>query len=251
MLRLLAILAATAPSFLSAFMLVECGYFAYEVTQPAPSAVAVWSTARYASELLPIVLAFLALWAPLWFRVGGAIAAAVTLAANALTFAVPYTSPCGTPPALWLPVVCAAAVLAASLLSRPEPPPPRRQAALWSAVVLLALAQTLARNTPTSDVGCYADMKGTWALAFYHLDTAHGLYYWVSVAAIGAVLSRHRAAWLCGLVLLVPALFEPAAWLLSDAPHNCSSTLALFNWPYLLAGVLALLTATRLARQPQ
>ncbi|GAA2874933.1 hypothetical protein [Nonomuraea rubra] len=59
MLRLLAILAATAPSFLSAFMIVECGYFAYEATQPAPSAAAVWSTAGYTSELLPGVLALL------------------------------------------------------------------------------------------------------------------------------------------------------------------------------------------------
>ncbi|MFI7135751.1 hypothetical protein ACIBQ1_59610 [Nonomuraea sp. NPDC050153] len=44
----------------------------------------------------------------------------------------------------------------------------------------------------------------------------------------------------------MPALFQPAAWLLSNAPHNCSSPLELFDWPYLIAGVLALASRARL-----
>ncbi|MFD0469274.1 hypothetical protein ACFQ0B_13860 [Nonomuraea thailandensis] len=198
-----------------------------------------------------MVLAFLALWAPRWLPKAGAIAAAVTLAANALTFAVPYASPCAAPAGLWVPVICSAAALVALLLSRPEPPLPGRLAALWSAVVLLALGQTLVRTFTGEDFTCWADLTGDWALVQMRLDTAQHLHHWVSVAAIGAVLARRRAAPFLGLVLLVPALYMPAAWFLSGAGHGCSSTLALFTWPYLLAGVLALLSAVRLTRQPQ
>ncbi|MBB6349690.1 hypothetical protein ACWGH8_38830 [Nonomuraea muscovyensis] len=87
-------------------------------------------------------------------------------------------------------LACQAIAVAAFLRTRPEQRVPWPRAVIWSAVVLLALVQTLARNTPTSDVGCYADTKGTWALAFYHLDTAHGLYYWVSAASRTRLLDR-------------------------------------------------------------
>ncbi|NJP94183.1 hypothetical protein HCN51_32915 [Nonomuraea sp. FMUSA5-5] len=63
------------------------------------------------------------------------------------------------------------------------------------------------------------------------------------------MLAGHRAAPFLGLVLLVPALYMPVAWFLSGAGHGCSSTLALFNWPYLVAGLLAL--GSRLPRQAQ
>ncbi|MEV0827140.1 hypothetical protein [Nonomuraea rubra] len=122
--------------------------------------------------------------------------------------------------------------------------PPRRAS-------FLALGQTLARTFTGEDLTCWANLTGYWATVQIRLDTAQYLHYWVGVASIGAVLARHRAAPLLGLVLLVPALYMPVAWFLSGVEHSCSSTLALFNWPYLLAGVLALLTATRLTRQPQ
>ncbi|MEV1000149.1 hypothetical protein [Nonomuraea sp. NPDC050202] len=249
MFRLVAILAATAPNFLSIFMLQSFGWFAYEPPQPDALESAVAMAHAYATAYLPVVLAFLALWAPRWFATAGTIAAAGTLLATVVNVVVVGTGSFG--PQMGIALACEAIAVAALLRARPERRVPWPRAVIWSAVVLLALVRTLARNTPSSDPGCWADMKGTWALAFYHLDTAHGLYYWVSLAAIGAVLSQHRAASLCGLALLVPALFQPAAWLLSDAPHNCSSALELFDWPYLVAGVLALLSHVRLTRQTQ
>ncbi|MEU8106208.1 hypothetical protein AB0C18_21025 [Nonomuraea muscovyensis] len=244
MLRLLAILAATAPTFLSVLMLRSFGWFGHEPPQPDPLELAIGVAHGYATDYLPVLLAFLALWRPRWLPKVGAIAAAVALVLTVSTLVASGTG--GFGPQFGSILACQAIAVAAFLRTRPEQRVPWPRAVIWSAVVLLALVQTLARNTPTSDVGCYADTKGTWALAFYHLDTAHGLYYWVSAAAIGAVLSGYRAAPLCGLVLLVPALFEPAAWLLSDAPHNCSSTLELVDWPYLIAGVSALSSRTRL-----
>ncbi|MEV4018189.1 hypothetical protein AB0J35_47600 [Nonomuraea angiospora] len=243
MFRLLAILAATAPTFLSILMLRSFGWFGHE-PPPDPLELAIGVAYGYATDYLPVLLAFLALWVPRWLPKVGAIAAAVALVLTVSTLVVSGTG--GFGPQFGSILACQAIAVVALLRTRPEQRVPWPRAIIWSAVVLLALGRTLARNTPTSDFGCYADMKGTWAPAFYHLDTAHGLYYWVASAAIGAVLSGYRAAPLCGLVLLVPALFQPAAWLLSSAPHNCSSPLELFDWPYLIAGVLALTSRARL-----
>lgn len=95
MFRAPAIMAATAPQLLSIFMLESCGWFAYKVMEPGPLEIAVSWTAGYASLLLPLVLAFLALWVPRRFQTVGAIFAAATPALNALTLVVPYTTPCG------------------------------------------------------------------------------------------------------------------------------------------------------------
>ncbi|MFG3437364.1 hypothetical protein ACGF0J_08980 [Nonomuraea sp. NPDC047897] len=244
MTRHLAILAATAPTFLSLLMIHSYGGFGYERPQPDPLRLAIGTAHGYATAYLPVLLAFLALWVPRWLPRAGATAAAVALALTVASLAVFGTG--GFGPQFGAVLACQAVAVVAFLRTRPERRAPWPRAVIWSAVVLLALVQTLARNTPSSDVGCYADTKGTWALAFYHLDTAHGLYCWVAAAAIGAVLFAYRAAPLCGLVLLVPALFEPAAWLLSDAPHNCSSALELVDGPYLLAAVLAVSSRTRL-----
>ncbi|TMR94919.1 hypothetical protein [Nonomuraea basaltis] len=248
MFRALAILAATAPQFLSILMLEDCGYFAYEVMEPSPLEIVVWRTAGYASTLLPLVLAFLALWAPRKFPKVGAICAAVTLVLNALTLLVPYTIPCGQTSGELLVVACHAVAVMALLRTRPGHQLPRLRAAVWSAVVLLVLGRALARSySSTGIVGCWADLKGTWALTAYHLDTAEGLYIWVGLAAIGAVLAPHPSAPFVGLALLVPALFHPVAWFVSSAQHGCSSTFELFAWPHLIAGVLALLSQARLA----
>lgn len=113
--------------------------------------------------------------------------------------------------------------------------------------MLLVLGRALARNYSSDGiVGCWAELQGTWALTAYHLDTAEALYIWVCLAAIGAVLAAHPGAPFVGLALLVPALFHPVAWLLSSAPHGCSSTFELFAWPHLIAGALALLSQARL-----
>ncbi|MET7338522.1 hypothetical protein [Nonomuraea sp. NPDC005650] len=242
--RLLAILAATAPTFLSILMLRSFGWFGHEPPQLDPLELAIGVAYGYATDYLPVLLAFLALWTPRWFPKVGAISAAVALALTVSALVVSGTG--GFGPQFGFILACQAIAVVALLRTRPEQRVPWPRAVIWSAVVLIALGRTLVRNTPTSDFGCYVDMKGTWLLAFFHLDTAHGLYYWVAAAAIGAVLSGYRAAPLCGLVLLVPALFEPAAWLLSNAPHNCSSPLELFDWPYLIAGVLALTSRARL-----
>jgi hypothetical protein len=247
MFRVLAIVAATAPQLLSILMLEDCGWFAYEVMEPSPLEVAVWRTAGYASMLLPLVLAFLALWAPRQFPKGGAIFAAVTLALNALTLVVPYTTPCSQKSGEWLVVACHAVAVVALLRTRPGQQLPRPRAAVWSAVVLLVLGQALARNYSSDGiVGCWAELQGNWALTAYHLDTAEALYIWVGLAAIGAVMAAHPGAPFVGLVLLVPALFHPVAWFLSSAPHDCASTFELFAWPHLIAGVLALLSRAHL-----
>ncbi|MFE0152343.1 hypothetical protein ACFWY5_34730 [Nonomuraea sp. NPDC059007] len=243
MFRALAILAATAPQFLSILMLEDCGYFAYEVMEPSPLEIVVWLTAGYASTLLPIVLAFLALWAPRRFPKAGAICAAVTLVLNALTLVLPDTTPCGQKSSVWIVLACHAVAATALLRTRPGPQLPRPRAAVWSAVVLLVLGRALARNFSSDGiVGCWADLKGTWALTALHLDTAEALYIWVGLAAIGAVLAPHPSAPFVGLALLVPALFHPVAWLLSSAPLDCSSPWGLFGWPHLIAGALALLS---------
>ncbi|SDI87287.1 hypothetical protein SAMN05421869_107323 [Nonomuraea jiangxiensis] len=247
MFRALAILAATAPLLLSILTLESCGYFAYQVMEPSALETAVWQSAGYASTLLPLILAFLALWAPRQFPKVGAICAAVTLALNALTLVIPYTSPCGQRSGEWLVVACHAVAVVALLRTRPGHQLPRPRAALWSAVVLLVLGQALARRY-FSDVfvGCWADLRGSWAQTAIHLDTAGALYIWVGLAAVGAVLAAHPSAPLVGLALLVPGLFHPVAWFLSSAPHGCSSTLDLFGWPHVIAGALALLSHARL-----
>ncbi|GAA3710875.1 hypothetical protein GCM10022224_090400 [Nonomuraea antimicrobica] len=247
MFRALAVLAAAAPQLLSIFMLESCGWFAYEVMEPGPLEIAVWRTAGYASLLLPLVLAFLALWTPRRFRTVGTIFAAVTLALNALTLVVPYTTPCGRKSGEWLVVACHAVAVVALLRTRPGQQVPRPRAAVWSAVVLLVLGRALVRNHSSDGaVGCWADLQGTWAQTMIHLDTAEALYIWVCLAAVGAVLATHRSAPFVGLVLLVPGLFQPIAWVVSDATHGCSSTFELFAWPYLIAGALALLSQARL-----
>ncbi|GAA2210528.1 hypothetical protein GCM10009850_059870 [Nonomuraea monospora] len=254
MIRLLAILAATAPSLLSILLPAQkyCGWFAYEVASPTPLQAAVWWAAGHAATLLPVVLALLALWVPRWFPPAGAIAAAAASVLSALTLVVPYQTPCGPQHGEWSLTACHVVAVVALLLTRPEQRVPRLRAAIWSGVVLLVLGRALVRNYFLSgEAGCYADLNDMWALAFYRLDTAEGVYAWVAVAAIGAVFAERRAAPFLGLVLLVPALFEPVAWFLSGAAHNCSSALELFGWPYLIAGVLALLSHARLTRQPQ
>lgn len=247
--RALAILAATAPQLSSILRLQECGWFAYNVPEPGPLEVAVWWASANASKLLPLVLAFLALWAPRQFPKIGAIFAALTTALNALPLVVPYTGPCGRTSGEWLVVACYALATVLLLRTRPGHRLPRARAAVWSVVVLLVLGRALARNYSSDGiVGCWAMLQGTWAQIQIHLDLAEALYGWVCVAAAGAVLAAHRSASLVGLVLLVPALFQPVAWLLSAASHDCSSAFALVAWPHLIAGALALLAARLPAR---
>ncbi|MFI6291236.1 hypothetical protein ACIBEJ_06585 [Nonomuraea sp. NPDC050790] len=249
MFRVLAILAATAPQLLSLFFMLEsCGGFFYAMAEPDPLEIAVGRSAGYASTLLPLVLAFLALWAPRQFPKVGAIFAAVTLALNALTLAVPYATPCGQTGGAWLPLVCHAISVVALLRTRPGQPVPRPRAAMWSAALLLVLSRALVRNHSSDGiVGCWPDLRGTWALAQMHLDTAEALYVWVCVVAIGAVLAVHRIAPFVGLALLVPGLFPLIAWLTSSSEtHGCPSTFDLLPWPHLIAGALALLSRARL-----
>ncbi|MGR6913857.1 hypothetical protein ACU635_06350 [[Actinomadura] parvosata] len=247
MLRFVAILAATTPSFLS-FLLPgrSCGWFAYEVPEPSLTEIVVWEAAGLATAFLPVVLALLALWAPRWFRPAGAFAAAAALVLKTLTTIVPYTSPCGEVRGEWEVPLCHAVALTALLLTRAEPPAPRLRAAFWSGVLLLAVGQS---HLLTEAAGCRPELKGTWALAHYHLLNAETAQVWIALATIGAVLAGHRVAPFLGLAFLVPALFQPAAWYLSGAAHDCSSILELVGWPYLLAGVLAL--CSRLPRQAQ
>ncbi|MFG6198672.1 hypothetical protein [Nonomuraea sp. JJY05] len=244
MLRALAILAATAPLLSSILRLESCGWFSYKVMEPGPLEIAVWWSAGYASTLLPLVLAFLALWAPRQFPKVGAIFAAATLALHALTLVVPSTTPCGQKSGEWYVMACYAVAAIALLRTRPGHRLPIPRAAAWSAVVLLVLGRALDRNYSSDGiVGCWAQLRGTWAQTQIHLDTAEALYIWVCLAAIGAVLAAHASASLVGLVLLVPGLFQPVAWFLSSAAHECSNTLDLFAWPHLVAGALALLAA--------
>ncbi|MEV0620459.1 hypothetical protein AB0I81_44555 [Nonomuraea sp. NPDC050404] len=227
-------------------MIREFGWFAYEPPQPDPLEVAVAMVARYAMDLLPVVLAFLALWAPRRLPKVGAAAAALALVCSALLLTTDWETDA------WVIMSCHAVTVVALLRTRAEQGVPRQRAVVWSVVVLLAVGQTLVR-TYAYDSGvlaCWSQLKGTWALAAMHLDTAHFSSYWLSVAAIGAVLAGHRGAPFFGLVLLVPALFHPVAWYLSGSGHTCSSTLALFDWPFLIAGVLALLSHVRRIDQP-
>ncbi|WP_101790941.1 hypothetical protein [Nonomuraea indica] len=87
MFRLLAILAATAPAFLSLLMLHSYGWFGHEPPQPGPLQLAIGTAHGYATDYLPVLLAFLALWAPRWLPRTGALAAAVALVLTVATAA--------------------------------------------------------------------------------------------------------------------------------------------------------------------
>jgi hypothetical protein len=250
MFRLVATLAAVTPALLSAVIPGQgCGWFAYtpaavELPGPGPLATVVWDGAGWAVDLLPVALAWLALWWPRRFPVLGAAAAATTLLLSALTLAVPYTTPCGPARGEWLFALCPAAVLIACLLARrehPRRPPHRVTAAAWTAVLIITSVREVLATLPLSsgdDIGCMAELKGTWALAHLHFSTAEAVGVWVAVAAVGAVLAGRRAAPAAGLVLLVPALFEPVAQVASSAPHTCAGAAELISLPYLIAAVL-------------
>ncbi|RVX41697.1 hypothetical protein EDD27_4262 [Nonomuraea polychroma] len=246
MFRLLAMLAAVTPALLSAVIPGEsCGWFAYKVPEPSTLETVVWRSAGWAMDLLPVALALLALWWPRRFPVLGAAAAATALLLSALTLAVPYTTPCGPMRAEWLFALCPAVVLIACLLARreqPHRPPHRVTAAAWTAVLVITFVRGILATLPVSsgeDVGCMAELKDTLALAHLHLFTAEAVGVWVAVAAAGAVLTGRRAAPAAGLLLLVPALFEPVAQLASSAPHTCAGAAELISLPYLIAAVLA------------
>ncbi|WP_188195166.1 hypothetical protein [Nonomuraea sp. SYSU D8015] len=272
MFRLLAVLAAVTPAVLSLLTPGEsCGYFAYtpaahEFPGPSVPATVVWTTGGWGADLLPMVLAMLALWAPRRFPVLGASMSAAVLLLGALTIVIPYTSPCGPQSGEWPLLLCYAIAIVACLLDRddlrnrigfpdrlarvPGRPVRRATALAWTAVLFTAFGLDLAATMPvssTEDLGCHAELKDTWALVQMHLFTAEAVGVWVGVAAIGAVLVRGPAALSAALALLVPALYEPAAQLASSAPHGCSGTLELIAWPYGAAaalGVAACLAAT-------
>ncbi|MGI5289847.1 hypothetical protein ACQEVF_41805 [Nonomuraea polychroma] len=250
MFRVLAMLAAVTPALLSAVIPGEsCGWFAYtpaavDLPGPGPMATVVWDGAGWAMDLLPVALALLALWWPRRFPVLGAAAAATALLLSMLTLAVPYTTPCGPARGEWLLALCPAVVLVACLLARreqPRRPPHRVTAAAWTAVLIITFVRDILATLPLSpgeDLGCMAELKGTWALAQMHLFTAEAVGVWIGVAAVGAVLTGRRAAPAAGLLLLVPALFEPVAQLASSASHTCAGAAGLISLPYLIAAVL-------------
>ncbi|MGI5292646.1 hypothetical protein ACQEVF_56375 [Nonomuraea polychroma] len=269
MFRLLAMLAAVTPAVLSLLIPGEsCGYFAYtplsdELPGPTALATVVWTAGGWGATLLPVVLALLALWLPSRFPVLGASASAAVLVLGVLSILIPYTTPCGQQRGEWLLLLCYAAALTACLLDRknlvnrigflnhiglldregrrPRRPARRATAAAWTAVLFIAFGRDLAATMPissTEDLGCYANLKDTWALVQMHLFTAEAVGVWVGVAAIGAVLVQGPAALSAALTLLIPALYEPVAQLASSAPHNCSGTLELITWPYVVAAAL-------------
>ncbi|WP_327588437.1 hypothetical protein OHA25_16465 [Nonomuraea sp. NBC_00507] len=244
MFRLLAILAAAAPAVLSVLIPGEsCGYFGYRLPEPGLLETVVWQSASWGMTLLPVALALLALWVPRRFPVLGAFVAIAVFVLTALTIAVPYTSICGQRRGDGLLSACMAVVVIALLLARRERPlsVPRVSAAVWTVVLLIVLGRMLIATMPVSssdDPFCGAHLRETWALAQMHLYTGEAVGIWVAVAAIGAVLGGSGAALAAGLVLLIPAVFEPVAWFVSSAPHDCSGILELITWPYLVAAVL-------------
>lgn len=246
MFRLLGALAAVAPALLSALIPGEtCGHFGYELPEPGLTETVVWEGAWWAVTLLPVALALLALWVPRRLPVLGAVLAAVALVLTSLRVVVPYNGICGRQQGDWIVPVCTAIVLAALLLSRRERrhAVPWTAASMWSVVLLIVLARMLTAGSSGDDLGCWATLQGTWALVQMHFFTAEAVGVWVGVAAVGAVLAGKRAAWVLGLVLLVPALYEPMAQVVSSAPHDCSGLLELIAWPYLVAGLLGVAAA--------
>ncbi|MGA5761818.1 hypothetical protein [Nonomuraea bangladeshensis] len=250
MFRLLAMLAAVTPAVLSTLFPGEsCGFFAYTPLSealPGPSAAAtvVWTLGEWGAELLPVALALLALWLPGRFAVLGASMSVAVLVLGALTVVIPYTTPCGPQRGEWLLLLCYAAALTACLLDRgdrrPRRPARRATAAAWTAVLVIAVARDVAATMPVSsaaDLGCRAELTDTWALVQAHLSVAEAAGVWVGVAAVGAVLASGPAALSAALVLLVPALYEPVAQLVSSAPRGCSG-LELVNWSYVAAAAL-------------
>ncbi|MBF8186244.1 hypothetical protein ITP53_10900 [Nonomuraea sp. K274] len=212
---------------------------------PEPSLLetVVWDSAAWAVTLLPLVLALLALWVPRWFPVLGAFVATVVLVLTVLTIVVPYTGICGRQQGEWLLSACVAVVVIALLLARRERAHlvPRMTAAIWSVVLIILFGRMVVATMPVSsgdDLGCWMSLQGVWALAQMHLFTVEAVGVWVGVAAVGAVLTGGRAAPVASLMLLIPALFEPVAQVVSSAPHDCSGLLALITWPYLVAAVL-------------
>jgi hypothetical protein len=252
MFRLLAILAATTPALLGSVLEGEsCGYFTYAPPEPSPAAVVVWNGVGWATTLQPVVLALLALWTPRRLPVLGAGMAALTLVLSGLTFVVPYNGICGLTEGSYLWTAIQVVVLVALLLARRDlvRPVPRVLAIGWTTALLITLVLSQMAHMPaSSDPGCYADVTGGWAETWMRLMTAESVGLWTGVAAVGAVLAGYRGAPFLGLVLLVPGLFEPVAWYLSGAGHDCSSVLELFDWPYLIAAALML---AGLAHQPQ
>ncbi|MEU8107476.1 hypothetical protein ACWGH8_38825 [Nonomuraea muscovyensis] len=144
MFRLLAILAAAAPSFLlSLHPGTFCGWAPATWPEPTPLRAAIWDSALWTVPVLPAALALLAIWAPRRFPVLGAITAAVSLAINAPTLVIPYTTPCGPQLAPWMSLVCQAVVVVALLLARGERRAPlsRLRAACWTGIVLILFAR--------------------------------------------------------------------------------------------------------------
>ncbi|MFG3437365.1 hypothetical protein ACGF0J_08985 [Nonomuraea sp. NPDC047897] len=249
MFRLLAILAAAAPSvLLSLHSGVSCGWAPAAWPEPAPLRAAIWDAALWTVPALPAVLALLAVWAPRRFPVLGAITAAVSLAINASTLVIPHPSPCGPQLAPWMPLLCQAVVVVALLSARGERQAalPRLRALCWTGVVLIPFAGTtsavLISTRSGSLPGCSAQLAGPWAEAADYLSRATDAGIPISMAAIGAVLGGRVTGSVLAVVLLVPALFEPVAQLVTSAPHDCSTVLGLVGWPYLVAAAPALAT---------
>ncbi|MET7337859.1 hypothetical protein [Nonomuraea sp. NPDC005650] len=256
MFRLLAILAAAAPSLLlSLHPGIFCGWAPATWPEPTPLRTAIWDAALWTVLVLPAVLALLAIWAPRRFPLLGALAATVSLAINAPTLVIPYTNPCGPQLSPWMSLSCQAVVVVALLLARGErrAPMPRLQTVCWTGVVLIPLARTvlavLISTYSGSLPGCFAQLEGPWAEVSDHLSRATGTGIPISLAAIGAVLGGGVVGPVLTVVLLVAALFEPIAQLATSAPHNCSTVLGLVGWPHLAAAGLALATRLRSADQ--
>ncbi|MCK2215927.1 hypothetical protein MF672_019305 [Actinomadura sp. ATCC 31491] len=254
MFRVLAVLAAVAPAVLASVLPGEsCGYFGYATPEPSALAVLVHSVSAWAARLLPVVLASAWLWLPRRFPVLGAAASGVVLLLGGVTFVVPYTSVCGTTRGVWVTVVTAAVATAACVLARrdaaPRPIPPA-VAAAWTAVLALVCGRYVSYLLTRDDAdaaGCFADLKGAWALWWMRLDDAEAYGLWVGVAALGCVLVTGWAARAAAVALLVPALYVPAATLLSGVSPGCSGLPALVVWPYVAAAAVGVLTGTRRA----
>ncbi|MET9240765.1 hypothetical protein [Nonomuraea sp. NPDC003709] len=256
MFRLLAILAAAAPSLLySLHPGTFCGWAPATWPEPTPLRAAIWDAALWTVPVLPAVLALLAIWAPRRFPVLGAITATVSLAINAPTLVIPYTTPCGPQFSPWMSLSCQAVVVVALLLARGErrAPMPRLRAVCWTGIVLIPFARialaVLISTYSGSLPGCFAQLEGPWGEVADHLSRATGSGILVSMAAIGAVLGGGLAGPVLTVVLLVFALFEPIAQLATSAPHDCSTVLGLVGWPHLVAAGLALATRLRSAGQ--